>query len=107
MTQLLDGHEIGDFGDAIFGEETGEQHVGVGHVELLVAGIPEQADASLKLPPFAPVQQRGKNGRGIEVGEAHEIDGPIDAHQGDGVQIANNTIIGDGLVMVVTAEPFS
>ena len=38
---VLHRHEVGHLGDAVVGQEPGEQHVGVGQVELLVRRVVE------------------------------------------------------------------
>ena len=58
---ILDRHEIGDFGDAAVGQESRQQHVGVGKVQLPVYRIIELR-RDLEAAPAIGVQESGKHG---------------------------------------------
>ena len=94
--RVLDRHEVHDLADALVAEKARHQHVAVGHVHLLVlrlveAGDPEEA-------PFLVVEDRREDARRVEVRQAAPVDGPVDAHQGDRVQVADDAVGLDRLV---------
>src|SRR5207244_12022940 len=51
LAARLDGHEISNFSDAFVAELTGDQHVRVGNIDLVVYGRGNRID--LEIPSFA------------------------------------------------------
>jgi hypothetical protein len=75
----LDGHEIGDFADSVFGQEARKQDIGLGKVHLPMARFAFGADA--EEPSLLIVEYRGKDTRRIEVRKAAPIDGSVPADE--------------------------
>src|SRR6266568_8281281 len=92
-----DRHEVGDLGDALREEEPREQDDGVRKVELHLAGVgglrsEQEAPAPLR------IEQRPEDRRRIEAREAQEVDRPVLPHEGDGVHVADDAVVLDGLL---------
>ena len=68
-------HEILDLTDPVLGGETGDQHVGIGVIEL--PGCRRHRGAQLKRPATVGVQERAEHGRGVERRAAIPVDGPV------------------------------
>jgi hypothetical protein len=96
---LADGHEVLYLADSVLREEPGDQDVGVREVELLrrAVGV-ERCD-----PPVAAlrlVEDRAEHARRVEPGAAVPVDGPFRAHEGDRVQVPDQSVLGDRQVVV-------
>jgi hypothetical protein len=51
-----------------------------------------------EIAALALIQERAENAGGIEMREAAPVDGPVVADERDGMQVADNAVIFDGLV---------
>ena len=89
---VLDRHEVRHLGHAAVGEKARQQDVGVRKVELLVHRIVELR-RDLKAAAAIGVEQRGKDGRRIERGEAEKVDRPALAHERDGMKVADDAVV--------------
>ena len=94
---FTDGHEVFDFGDAIFQRETGDQDIGGRPVELALThffgdGIDLEAAA------FFVVEDRAEDAGGIEVGRAVPVDGAVATDERGRAHVADDAIVGDGQV---------
>src|SRR4051812_49118117 len=87
-----DGHEVLNFGDAVFQRESRDQNIGGGPVELLVA-YPLSNRLDPKAPTFGIVENRSKDARRVKVGRAVPIDRAIHAHQCGGAHVANDSVV--------------
>src|SRR5262249_20349018 len=74
-----------------------QEHVGVGEIELLVRGAPEER-CDLEAAATLGVDEGRENRRGIEGRQAEEIDGSVHADQGDRVEVADDAVLPDGCV---------
>jgi hypothetical protein len=88
------GHEVLHLPDAIGHQEACDEDVGVGEVELLggpavaVGRDPEQT-------PVGGVEDRREDARRVESRGAVPIDRPVGADERDGVQVADQAMLGD------------
>src|SRR5215469_3233293 len=88
-----DRHEVLDFANALVGEEPGDQHVGVGEVELL--GLRGRVGGQFERPAPVRIEDRGEHAGGVEARAAVPVDGAVRANQGDAMQVANQSVVGD------------
>ena len=95
LPRVLHGHEVGQLGDAVGIEEPRQQHVGVGEIELLARGALEER-RDLEASAALRVDEGGEDRRRVEVGQAEEVDRSVHAHQGDGVEVADDAVFPDG-----------
>src|ERR1700722_5110510 len=89
-----DGHEIGNFGDALLGQESCDQDVGVRQIDLLGA---HRCDlrSDFKTAAFFLIEQ-GREYRGrIEVGKTVEIDSSVGADEGGGLHVSDDAVLFD------------
>src|SRR5262249_38434265 len=97
LPDLFHGHEIGDLGDAVGTEETRQQHIAVGKIELLAGGFLEQRrnlESSAALRVDEGCEDRGR----VEVWQTEEVDRCVHAHQGNGVKVTDDAVFADGCV---------
>ena len=87
----MDRHEVGDLHHTLGGEEPGEQHVGVGQVELLVPRLVESGD-DLEASSCVGVEQAGEDRGGVEVWKAEEIHGPVQRNQRGRLEIPDDGV---------------
>ena len=96
---VLHRHEVGHLGHAVVGQEPGEQHVGVGQVELLVRRVVELR-RDLEAAAALGVEEGGEHRRRVEGRQAEEVDRSVLAHQRDRVEVADDAVVLDGRVTV-------
>jgi hypothetical protein len=101
---LPNRHEVLHLADAVPGEEARDQDIGVGEVELLGREVLD-ARADAPVAPLVPVEDRREHARRVEPRTAIPIDGPVGAHQGDRVQVADQAVLGDRKVVVQAGHP--
>ena len=92
---LADGHAVDDPDGSLFGDELRLEHQGVPPV-VAVGG---QARSLGGDPPRSVVlvtQELGEACPGIESRQAEPVDGSVPSDQGDGVQIADDSVVLDG-----------
>src|SRR5262249_60338544 len=99
LPDLFHGHEIGDLGDAVGTEEARQQHIAVGKIELLACGFLEQR-RNLEPSAALRVDEGREDRRRVEVGQTEEVDRCVHAHQGDGVEVADDPVFADGCVAI-------
>ena len=98
-TGVFHRHEIRDLGHTAVGQEPGEQHVGVGQVELPVYRVVEPR-RDLEAAAVIGVEEGRKYRRGIKRRKAEEVDRPVLAYQCDGVKVADDPVVFYGRVAV-------
>lgn len=86
-----DRHVVEDLDDAFRREEAGEQHVGVGQVDLLAASVRERAQP--EVPSLLVVQDRAEDARRIERRQAEPVYGAVPAHERRGAQVADDAMV--------------
>jgi hypothetical protein len=88
------GHAVGDPDRALGRVPLAVQHEGLGPVRAPGAGA---AGGWSEQPPARGLvpQQRGEAGGGVEPGQAQPVDRPVPAHQGRGVQVAEQPVVLD------------
>jgi len=97
--RVLHGHEVGHLGDAVGIEKAREEHVRVGEIELLPRrALEERRD--LEASAALRVDEGREDGRRVEMGQAEEVDRPVHAHEGDGVEVADDAVFADGGVAI-------
>ena len=98
-----DGHEVRHFGEAVVGEEPGDEHVRVRQVHLAVRDLVlHRLDGEAPAP--VTVEQRGEDRRRVAAREAAEVDGAVDADERDRVLVADDAVVLDRLVRVVVGH---
>ena len=88
-------HEVDDLADPVLGQEPGDQHRGVGQVELLghVLGA-DRADPAVAAP--SPGRAGRRTPGRVEPRAAEPVDRAVGRHQRRGVQVADQAVLGDG-----------
>ena len=94
-------HEVGDLPHALGGQESGEQEVGVGQVQLLVPRLIEVGRDREATALVGVEQAREHRGR-IEVGQTEEVDRPVERHQRGRLEVADDGVRLDRGVPTVT-----
>ena len=89
---FFNGHVVGQFCDAFFGEEACQQNVRIRQVELTYPNI-RKPGLNLKTAPLLVIEQRGKNRRGIEIWITKEVDRAVHAYQRDRLHVADDAVI--------------
>jgi hypothetical protein len=91
-------HEVDHLADSVLGHEPGDQDGGVRKVQLPAgdagAGRPHPEVAAAFL-----VEQRGEDTRRVEPWAAEPVDGTVDGHQRGGLQVADQSVVGNGWVL--------
>jgi hypothetical protein len=96
LARAVDRHEVHDLADALVAEKARHQDVAVRHVHLFVLRRVYARDA--ERAPFPVVEDRREDARRVKVRHAAPVDGPVDADQGNGVQVADDPVRLDRLV---------
>jgi len=99
-----DGHEVGDLPYPFGGKETREQYVGIREIELFGLHLFENG-ADGEAAAFPVIEEGGEDAGGVELREAHEIDGSVESDEGRCVEVAYNAIIFNGLITQFFAFP--
>ena len=87
------GHEVLNLAHSVIGEESRDEHIRVGKVELSCPG--GNAGLECKEAAFPGVQQRAEDARRVEGGTAEPIDGPVRPDKGDAMEISDEAVLGD------------
>jgi hypothetical protein len=91
------GHEVLHLPHAVGHQEARDEDVGIGEIELL--GAPAIAVGRDAVHATAiGVEDCPEDARRVEARAAVPVDRPIGADQRDGVQIADQAVLGDGQV---------
>ena len=98
-TGVFHRHEIRDLGHTAVGQEPGEQHVGVGQVELPVYRVVEPR-RDLEAAAVIGVEEGREYRGGIKRRKAEEVDRPVLAYQRDCVKVADDPVVFYGRVAV-------
>ena len=96
----VDRHEVLHLAHAVGRQEARDEDVRVGEVELLrgVLGVRRRDPVEAAL---VGVEDRREDARGVEPLGAVPVDRPVGADQGNGVEIADDAVLGDGKVAAV------
>ena len=87
-------HEVLHLPHPVGHQEARDEDVGVGEVELL--GAPAVAvGRDAEQPPAVGVEDRREHARRVEARAAVPVDRPVGAHERDGVQVADQAMLGD------------
>ena len=90
-------HEVLNLADSLFGEESGDEHIRVGKVELSRPGGDRSREC--KEATLTGVQQGAEDARRVESGAAEPIDGPVRPDEGDAMEIPDEAVVGDRQVL--------
>ena len=90
-------HIINNFAHSFVRQETGNQHIGLRPIELLVGDITARGKY-LEVPPFFFIKDGCKDTGRIKMGKAKPIDGPVHSHQSHRIHITYDAVILNGLV---------
>src|SRR5215203_181908 len=88
-----DRHEVKCLGKARRREEAGQEHVGIGQVELVAVGVLHRSQR--EMPAFLVVEDGAKNTRGVEGWQAQPVYGAIGTDERSRVQIPDDTVVLD------------
>ena len=97
-----DRHEVDDLPDAGLGHEPGDQNRSVREVQLL-AGEDVHRRTYPEVAATAMVQQCSEDAGGVEAGCAEPVDGSIGGHERRGLEVTDESVVGDE--RVVRHEP--
>ena len=99
----VDRHEVLHLAHAVGRQEARDEDVRVREVELLrgVLGVRRRDPVEAAL--FG-VEDRREDARGVESLGAVPVDRPVGADQGNGVEIADDAVLGDGKVAAVSGH---
>src|SRR5215510_8050968 len=89
--RAADRHEVLDLAHSVVREETRDEHVGIGQVEL--PGPCGHGCGQFKTPAAVLVQDRSENARRVERRGAMPVDGPGGSDKSDGMQVADQPMI--------------
>src|ERR687889_443224 len=88
-----DRHEVKRLGKTRRREEAGQEHVGIGQVELLAVG--ELHWSQREMPTLLVVEDRAEDTRGVEGGQAQPVYGAVGTDERSRVQIPDDTVVLD------------
>ena len=92
---LADGHAVDDPDGSLIGDELRLEHQGVPPV-VAVGGQARSLGGDPPRPVVLVTQELGKARTGIESRQAEPVDRSVPSDQGDGVQIADDSVVLDG-----------
>src|ERR671921_2088125 len=88
-----DRHEVKRLGKTRRREEAGQEHVGIGQVELVAVG--ELHWSQREMPTLLVVEDRAEDTRGVEGGQAQPVYGAVGTDERSRVQIPDDTVVLD------------
>src|SRR6202035_4817483 len=91
--------------DSLFGEESGDEHIGVGKVELSRPGGDRSREG--KEASLTGVEERAEDARRVEGRAAKPINGPVGPDEGHAVQIPHQAMVGDRQAVTPTGRPWT
>src|SRR5215204_3135785 len=86
-----DRHEVKCLGKARRREEAGQEHVGIGQVELVAVGVLHRSQR--EMPAFLVVEDGAKNTRGVEGWQAQPVYGAVGTDQRRRVEVPDDTMV--------------
>src|SRR5215203_4492777 len=91
-----DRHEVKGLGKARRREVPGQEHVGIGQVELLAVGVIHRSQREMSA--LLVVEDGAEDARGVEGRQAQPIDGAVGTDQRRRVQVPDDTVVLDGQI---------
>ncbi len=91
QTARLDGHEVDYLADPFITENTRDQDIGIGEIELLARSGSRGGD--FEIAPFLIVEQRAEHARRIEMRKTTPIDRAVHADQCDRVEVSDHPVV--------------
>src|SRR5919106_2926282 len=88
-----DRHEVKGLGQAFGREVAGQEHVGVGQVELVAVGVLHRMQR--EMPALLVVEDGAEDTRGVEGGQAQPVYGAVGTDERSRVQIPDDTVVLD------------
>src|SRR5215213_3793695 len=88
-----DRHEVKGLGQARRREEAGQEHVGIGQVELVAVGVLHRSQR--EMPALLVVEDGAEDTRGVEGGQAQPVYGAVGTDERSRVQIPDDTVVLD------------
>ena len=101
---VLDRHEVQHLADPLGGHEPGDQDGGVGEVQLADHDIVAFGGDPAPAAPLGVQQRREHTGR-VEPWAAPPVDGAVGGDQRRGLQISDQTVLGDRRITVHDCSP--
>src|SRR5215207_5914504 len=86
-----DRHEVKGLGQARRREEAGQEHVGIGQVELVAVGVLHRSQR--EMPALLVVEDGAEDTRGVEGGQAQPVYGAVGTDERSRVQIPDDTMV--------------
>src|SRR5215212_5521148 len=90
------GHEIKGLGQALRRKVAGQEHVGVGQIQLLAAGILHGPQR--EVPALPVIQDGAEDARGVEGRQAQPIYRAVLTDERRRIQIPDDTVVFDGQI---------
>ena len=90
-------HEVLNLADSLFGEESGDEHIRVGKVELPRPGGDRRRES--KEASLTGVEEGAEDTRRVEGRAAKPIDGPVGPDEGHAVKIPHEAVVSDRQVL--------
>ena len=97
---FADGQQVGDLHHRFIAQPASLQHVGVGQVDLLAAGV-GQVRGKLERAGLGRVEQCAKHRRAVEFRPAEEVDAAAVVHQCRAAHVADDPVGIDGALRFV------
>src|SRR5215210_9592176 len=88
-----DWHEVEGLSKSRRREEAGQEHVGIGQVELVAVGVLHRSQR--EMPALLVVEDGAEHTRGVEGGQAHPVYGAVGTDERSRVQIPDDTVVLD------------
>src|ERR671915_1435850 len=86
-----DRHEVKGLGKARMREEAGQEHVGIGQVELVAVGVLHRSQR--EMPALLLVEDGAEDTRGVEGGKAQPVYGAVGTDERRRVEVPDDTMV--------------
>src|SRR5215203_2335380 len=86
-----DRHEVKGLGQARRREEAGQEHVGIGQVELVAVGVLHRSQR--EMPALLLVEDGAEDTRGVEGGKAQPVYGAVGTDERRRVEVPDDTMV--------------
>src|SRR5919112_5439295 len=88
-----DRHEVKGLGQAFRRGEAGQEHVGVGQIELVAVSVLPRSQREMPTPLV--VEDGAEDARGVEGGQAQPVYGAVSTDERRRVQVPDDTVVLD------------